>query len=226
VKKVLSGILIAIFTFSISFCMADYLALYHLPEAPSQISHLDKKLEDVRPPLHKEFLNLSDSARAGLRGPVKFVDQHWATFIYKEGNFEAIKGGHERPQRTNYSFEGKKIKYPMNGCGNGDLVQFIFPIKSIFDEKGFLIEEIHFQNFEEDDRTISFKLTYRYDAQGNLMELYYYDDLGNITNKIIYKYKFDSQGNWTERIVLSAEQLPNTGELFSGYCRKITYYSK
>ena len=58
------------------------------------------------------------------------------------------------------------------------------------------------------------------------VQLCRYDGEGNLTSKIIYKYKFDSYGNWTESISLPAEQIPNTGEQFQGYYRKLTYYRK
>jgi hypothetical protein len=221
-KKALLCIITVTITFIIGFYTTAFKFFYHRPETNSQISPRDKKLGDVRPPLNSEFEKFTERERDGLRGPVKMVHEQFATFIYQEGSFKRVKEGDTQVSRmTIYDFNGRKTRdQQVPTCGNAD------PTKHIYDQRGFLIERIDFKNFEEEDRTITSRVTYNYDIQGNLIELYGYDGEGKLQGKRAYNYKFDAYGNWIEQIPTSADQALSEGERTYGQYRKITYYKK
>jgi hypothetical protein len=221
-KRVLSGIIIAPITFFIGLCAAAYWMPYRSPETVSQVSPLDKKFMDVRPPLRLEFKKLTERERNGLHGPVKMVREQSVAFVYKEASFDRVIEDEKRVARTMiYNLAGEKIRdQDLPICGNAD------PVKHIFDQRGLLIERINFKNFDEDDRSITYRIIYNYDAQGNLIELCSYDDEGKLQGKRAYKYKFDAYGNWIEQISIDAEQALRAGEKTYGLYRKITYYKK
>jgi hypothetical protein len=221
-KKALPGILIATLTFFIGLYGAAYWTLYHLPETDPELSPLPEKIADFRPGLRAEFKNLSDCERDGLRGQVNLIYEQYATFVYQDGGFERVK----EPDRDT----GRSIRYDIAGekrhdrtvgdCGLPD------PRKSIYDDRGWLIERISFKNFEEGDKSIDSRITYTYDENGRLIESNSYDGAGKFAGKTFYQYRFDARGNWLEQICISAGQGLQVGDRYYGSYRRITYHQK
>jgi hypothetical protein len=59
-----------------------------------------------------------------------------------------------------------------------------------------------------------------------LLESNGYDGEGNLAGKTFYQYTFDAQGNWLERIGISAANELHVGDRYYGLYRRITYYKK
>jgi TonB family protein len=70
------------------------------------------------------------------------------------------------------------------------------------------------------------KESYKYDAQGNIIEMTVRDDAGSIVSQEIYAYEFDSVGNWTKMTtsVAVVENNNITYEPTEITYRTITYY--
>jgi hypothetical protein len=73
--------------------------------------------------------------------------------------------------------------------------------QNIFNKDGYKIEKIYSRKSEQ--RNDYFK----YDDFGNIIEEYS-NKLGILVHKYIYKYKYDSQNNWIERVCYLNGELP------------------
>ena len=82
-----------------------------------------------------------------------------------------------------------------------------------YDKNGY---EIGFLHYNEKQK-ITQKVTSVRDSKGNPVELYFYDEKGDITYKEISTYKYDRQGNWIEKTC------NNNGQYYITI-REIEYY--
>lgn len=68
-----------------------------------------------------------------------------------------------------------------------------------YDESGRLLE---YDSYWEGQ--LKSKSYYQYDELGNTLTSHKYDPSGNLISEYSYKYEFDQQGNWTNRVEISS----------------------
>lgn len=97
-----------------------------------------------------------------------------------------------------YSFDAKGNRVEnLNYDGLADKGKLSFKHQYIWDEQGKLKEELSYTA----EGKLSEKYLYTYDAQGNETEQLRFNGKGENTSREIYsEYKFDEQGNWTQRV--------------------------
>lgn len=66
-----------------------------------------------------------------------------------------------------------------------------------YDEIGNITEQIYYNN---DCKTIEKKLVFKYDKEGNVILKEQYQPTDKISKKWVYKYKYDKNNNWIERV--------------------------
>ena len=72
-----------------------------------------------------------------------------------------------------------------------------FRIVNRYDEQNHLIEALTYKA----DGSIAYKWMFKYDTGGQKVRVSVYDTKGTILFTEAYSYKYDSEGNWTERVV-------------------------
>lgn len=93
----------------------------------------------------------------------------------------------------NYDKNGNEIEYSLYEYGTLKVTN-----TSLYNDKGYLIEWTH----NNSDGNLK-KITKKYDDKGNEIEENFYsegDILGKVFNKTVFKYSYDTRGNWTEKI--------------------------
>jgi hypothetical protein len=175
----------------------------------------------IRPALNPDFEALSDKERDGLRGSVKTVRTNSTSFIERNGVYKRL---HTSPiyEHVFYDKDGEVYQVGGNrksGCGN----ELRPLIREIYSDRGRLIAEIHFTG---QSNAIQSKTTYSYDTDGKLLKVSTFDGEGLIEEQKVYKYKFDSYGNWVEQISIPSGQNLQTGDRYYGQYRKILYYPR
>ncbi len=77
-----------------------------------------------------------------------------------------------------------------------------------YNEKGYVVDKEYY-NFG-----YSFKISYKYDAEGSMVEENHYNSDSKLEYQILYEYKYDEKGNVVEQIEKGSESKTN---------RRITY---
>ncbi len=152
-----------------------------------------------------------------------------ATEYDLEGNFMSkydAKGNlieRDYPSPIDFKF---KFKYDINGNKVEESVYYLdneqgregdleSKSKYKYDAKGNKIEYVRFDS----KGNLESKEAHKYNAKGDVIETSEYGDENILKEVFTYKYKYDQEGNWVERIKLDKKDEPS--EITE---REITYY--
>lgn len=137
-------------------------------------------------------------------------------YIYNEKNkltemkFENPDGTTRISETRVYSDNEKKIENRRFN-ENGELMNIVW---YLYDDSGRKIEE----KWGTSDGKIVDNSVMKYNENGNQVQMLFYTSEGKIHQKDIYQYKYDSMGNWTEKIIFRNDKALSIIE------REINYY--
>ncbi len=140
----------------------------------------------------------NDRTKENLKANVKSYSEYYYEAVESLGNIE--KGTGNLYEQVGYDEKGNRIE-SINYNSDGSLLS-----KETFkyDEKGNRIESIKYNS----DLSLNSKATYKYDKKGNVIESNYRDST-SYESKETFKYEFDKQGNWVQKICF-VNGIPNS----------------
>lgn len=125
----------------------------------------------------------------------------------------------ELQEDRKYNTKGKLIEINQYGRWDLEPLKTIFHSEISYDAQGNKIEEMnnetkiqyqyykngslkkrsqYFINRKDSSIVIAFELEYSYDQQGKPVKLIYFEN--KVYTEVVFKYKYDSHGNWTDQI--------------------------
>ena len=129
-----------------------------------------------------------------------------------DAQIAGLKGKVKTLERSHFKAEIKGGKVEKGSLDNKHMYAY--------DDRGNQIEwKVYNSN-----RSLNLKHTYAYDDKGNKIEWKSYKDDGSLEAKYVFKYKYDSEGNWIEVITFQVKSEGGKREAKEIKERKITYY--
>ena len=158
----------------------------------------------------------TDVQRQGLKGKVKTLE-HFDFHAKSDKAGKVEKGDLSYKYTYAYDDKGNLIEWKRKGSLVWSLV---YKETSTYNDKGNRIESKSYKA----DGTFLYKSTYAYDDKGNLIERKNYKADGSLDTKYVFEYKYDSEGNWIEKIKFQVKSEGGKKEATRITERKITYH--